>query len=586
MSLESTLLKVKEPHYFHREYQNDLFRENSEANSAINQGVRIVQAALPFLAIYKPAGSVLTVLLGGCRTISNASQAVHSILEGENQIKVGCQILQTAVGIVSLGCVFFAHPLGMLVTTCHDLGINCIQMHQAWIDDNSKNAREAGIQILNNSIYLGLFFSGSSEVLVASLAFQVLLGLYQSTEEFKKGNYLELFAGLLMVGIRANQCARPILALQAKWKIENLENNNITLQAIEDCNSAKSEILSSDAEMSTLNANECSNQEVINVLIKYGNNPDNIPALHYAIKSGDLGAVKILAEHNANVNLPVFVTGYGHQTPIHLAVQQKDIEMVKYLHSKGAQLDLNSVRSAARLNFAVGLNFLLENKAPMPANSGLFLWEVLSWGYVDSSRILIEHGADCTFVKSYRVKYCDNKTNRLVECSEQVGILTWAVKFGDENLIKMLIDKGALFDYCLSANHINELMVNNRYAPAIYFNPLYMAIAQKNETIASLLLARNATVSRMHEHFFNTEIARDLDKAEQLENLKLLLKLKVLSSESLDISFYKALLLSNIEVMKEILAHGAIMKDEYLIDAARLGDRELIAWLLDHGAKP
>jgi ankyrin repeat protein len=44
------------------------------------------------------------------------------------------------------------------------------------------------------------------------------------------------------------------------------------------------------------------NSSLIDVLIKYGNNPDGVPPLHYAIKCRDEKAIKLLLDHGASPN--------------------------------------------------------------------------------------------------------------------------------------------------------------------------------------------------------------------------------------------------------------------------------------------
>jgi hypothetical protein len=187
-----------------------------------------------------------------------------------------------------VGCAFFALPLGMLVTTCHDLAMNCIQLHQAWKENDSAKAREVGLQILNNAIYLGLFFTASLEVLVASLAFQVLVGLYQTSDEFRKGKYLEVGAGLLMVAVRMNQMAKPLSTLHTKLKA-TIQNKR---QAIISCNTAKSDIGVSPSP----------SPEAIEILVKYSNNPLKMTPLNYTIEKGDLHAAKILIDAGLGLN--------------------------------------------------------------------------------------------------------------------------------------------------------------------------------------------------------------------------------------------------------------------------------------------
>lgn len=344
MTLVSNSIKVKEPDYFHRDYKNDLKIDDlKKAPKTVNQGLRVAKAALPFIALYKPAGTALSVVMGGCRAISNASQTYQAYSEGKGRLKIAGELLHTTIAVVSVGCAFFALPLGMLVTSCHDLAMNCIQLHQAWHEKDPAKAREmareAGLQILTNAVYLGLFFTASLEVLVASIALQILVGLYQTSGEFQKGNYLEVGAGLLMVAVRMNQMAKPVSTLQSKWKAESANKKAINVDAIVNCNTAKSDI----------SVNSSTSPELVNVLVKYGNNPEGIPPLHYASLIGDEKAVTLLLDNGASPNALSIqaVTDYTHKfnprRPLDFAAMKGHLNVMDILLKRGAQINVSEI---------------------------------------------------------------------------------------------------------------------------------------------------------------------------------------------------------------------------------------------------
>ncbi|HEX4838923.1 MAG TPA: hypothetical protein VFU89_00595 [Rhabdochlamydiaceae bacterium] len=211
MLLETNSFQIKEPAYFHRDYKNDLKIDDSKKiDDPINQGLRIAGVALPLIALYKPAASALFVVVGSCRAILNISKIYHAYFEDKGRLKIAEQLLHTYLTIASLSCAFFALPLGMLVTTCHDLAMNYIQLYQAWNEKNPAKARETGLQILKNALYLKLFFTASLSILVASIALQILAILVQIPGEFQQGHYLEVGAGLLMVAMRINQAVASV----------------------------------------------------------------------------------------------------------------------------------------------------------------------------------------------------------------------------------------------------------------------------------------------------------------------------------------------------------------------------------------
>ncbi len=60
-----------------------------------------------------------------------------------------------------------------------------------------------------------------------------------------------------------------------------------------------------------------------------------LAALHVAVQNTDLRAAALLVEHGANVNLKDGKTG---RSPLYLAVEQNDMDMVKYLLQANASI--------------------------------------------------------------------------------------------------------------------------------------------------------------------------------------------------------------------------------------------------------
>ena len=86
-----------------------------------------------------------------------------------------------------------------------------------------------------------------------------------------------------------------------------------------------------------------SNYEYVKLLLKYGANPnqqinDNYGGtlLHSACEHGNLSMTKILLEHGADVN----ALCNHKQTPLYLAIMEKEIEVIKELLRNGANVNL------------------------------------------------------------------------------------------------------------------------------------------------------------------------------------------------------------------------------------------------------
>jgi ankyrin repeat protein len=77
------------------------------------------------------------------------------------------------------------------------------------------------------------------------------------------------------------------------------------------------------------------NEELIQILIKYGNNPDGIPALLYAIKLNDENAVQILLENGASP----YTKDHLHRNCLYFAVKSGNLNLIDKFIALGVDLD-------------------------------------------------------------------------------------------------------------------------------------------------------------------------------------------------------------------------------------------------------
>lgn len=122
----------------------------------------------------------------------------------------------------------FAHPMGMIITTGHDLIIDLTKLAKHLQNGNQKEALKCCGSILNNVLYLALFTYGGPELAIASFAIQILLRAHHSCNEFAKGNTLEGIGHLLMAMVRTSQLAGQVHVLNIRSKIA--KNTHLHLQ--------------------------------------------------------------------------------------------------------------------------------------------------------------------------------------------------------------------------------------------------------------------------------------------------------------------------------------------------------------------
>ncbi|MDP1609259.1 MAG: hypothetical protein Q8L98_08120 [Chlamydiales bacterium] len=316
--------KIHEPAIYHRDYENDFPKKDEVKNKVFSQCLRVTQVALPFISLYKPLGQPLSVVLGSARVISSVAQMVDAISSKDSNA-IRKTVIETAIATTALACSIFAHPLGMIVSTAHDMVTNVTELIQAVQNKDYKRAAEIGLHLTNNALYLGCFFAGSLEWSIASIGFQIFLGIYNSCDELKKGNYFEGCGHMLMAGIHGKQMHDQIQLLQFQKKIEKIlltlksqinENaSNASETTIK--SSTSKEIRIKQAKIPSKNEIQQTNtsielkatkavatteeaQELTDILMKYGNNKYGWSALNYAINCEDYNAANILIKNGAD----------------------------------------------------------------------------------------------------------------------------------------------------------------------------------------------------------------------------------------------------------------------------------------------
>jgi ankyrin repeat protein len=196
--------------------------------------------------------------------------------------------------------------------------------------------------------------------------------------------------------------------------------------------------------------------------------PQVIQTLFDAVERKNKLLLNCLIKNGADPNS----TTESGWTLLSQAVFENDLEMVKYLHLKGAELDLND--GSALFNAALGddrfetLKYLIDNgaKVNIKDQKGFFpLFASSATGSFNNVKYLIEHGADPT-LKNHQ--------------GETVLMNEWPC--GNLELIEYLMQHGAdidaqdnagrsVFDHfsaCMQSHMVNRGLVKSEY---VYFPP-------------------------------------------------------------------------------------------------------------------
>jgi len=161
----------------------------------------------------------------------------------------------------------------------------------------------------------------------------------------------------------------------------------------------------SDHRAMQFNVNKC-----YEILIKYGNNPDGIPTLLYAIKQNDIDAVKILLDTGASPDTKAGLTYLAPQTAIDYAAMYGSLEMIDLLLQYGCAV-----------------------RPSQTTEEGL--WCI---------------AAVCFAIKANRYENIQKLLSITPKSSMQVqpelSPLYWAIRHGDQKTLSLLLENGYSLD--------------------------------------------------------------------------------------------------------------------------------------------
>ncbi|XP_066916228.1 poly [ADP-ribose] polymerase tankyrase-like [Clytia hemisphaerica] len=133
-------------------------------------------------------------------------------------------------------------------------------------------------------------------------------------------------------------------------------------------------------------------------------------ALHHAAKRGFNDCIKVLLEHNANVNIKSSA-GQENMTPLGLAAAKGHYETVKFLHENGASPDLKMRRNKTALMYACMnghsqiVAYLLRigvNPDARDSSDNTPIHYAAAYGWYHCVKLLLEGGADANIPNNWK----------------------------------------------------------------------------------------------------------------------------------------------------------------------------------------
>jgi len=167
-----------------------------------------------------------------------------------------------------------------------------------------------------------------------------------------------------------------------------------------------------------------------NLPVRYGNSGECC-ALDTACRNGDREMAELLLSFGADVNISLI--GHVNYTPLRSAAQSGNLDLVKFLISKGARINQDSSEHESVLSFAAKsgnnevVQFFIDNGVPLKGDSCLV--EAICSRKKETVDYLLAAGADVNAAGFFN----ENP-------------LFAAVKVNDPDIVRLLLKKGAAID--------------------------------------------------------------------------------------------------------------------------------------------
>lgn len=202
---------IYQPDTLHRRFDFDLPNESSESDSKSQLG-RIALVALPFISLYRPAGTAISIGMGGIRVITQ----LNGCTSAEDWNSLSVQLLQTAFAVFSVATAVFNFRVGSALITLGDFGQSLAKVYYFLGENKKDKALEELLQAFASAAYLGFMATGALEAMLLFSLLQMTISFLQAKEEFAKDRRLEAVAKIAMGSIRLYQAGGYVQKIQQR----------------------------------------------------------------------------------------------------------------------------------------------------------------------------------------------------------------------------------------------------------------------------------------------------------------------------------------------------------------------------------
>jgi gamma-glutamyl-gamma-aminobutyrate hydrolase PuuD/uncharacterized protein YjbI with pentapeptide repeats len=198
-----------------RIFAGDFFLQGVEANWTIDRVAhkgdklpRLLQVAVPFLAMYGPMRAVTTVCLGGMN--------IYVILNGEMG-KV--EAVKLAYLTASIAATLFKPEVGAVMGLAVGVGMDAKGI---W-DGEWKQ----GWELASNLVFAYSLYVRRTSWALAALAMHGASDLKRSWSEFREGRWIEVIGHLGLAAVRVYQAAPKVRHLKREWYGKRLTQDDL-----------------------------------------------------------------------------------------------------------------------------------------------------------------------------------------------------------------------------------------------------------------------------------------------------------------------------------------------------------------------
>ncbi len=188
--------------------------------------------------------------------------------------------------------------------------------------------------------------------------------------------------------------------------------------------------------------------QLLDILIKYGNNKDGIPPLLYATKLGDLESVKMLINHGAD---PFTRGSINGRTALYYALHSRNLDMVEFLLEKGLDPNIDRYaggtgcwQEAVKYNDIKLFDLLIKWGLKLKPSDYHMIWDnpvfvCLAYGSLKLLKHLLLKGAELPSAQDRIINQIDPilysvSTRWDGQSKDKIECLHWLIKIGRLNL--------------------------------------------------------------------------------------------------------------------------------------------------------